>query len=81
MLCGIVNKKYLSSEITTLIIDVTDNTSKKHLLDKAIKNARKMTSLNPTFDLVHANIKYFSNVQGKTNVSNQNQKVGERCLF
>ncbi|WDA54782.1 MAG: hypothetical protein PPFGHCPK_01252 [Spiroplasma endosymbiont of Drosophila atripex] len=78
MLCGIITKTDLSSKLTILTTDITANTNRKNqLLDTAIKNAREITGLNPALDLVHANIKYFSDAQGKTDVSNQNQKAGD----
>ncbi|WJG69410.1 hypothetical protein [Spiroplasma ixodetis] len=76
MLCGIINKTDLSSKITTLTTDITANTSRKNqLLDTAIKNTTELNSLNP--NLINPKIKYFSDAQAKTDVSNQNQKAAD----
>ncbi len=46
MLCDIVNKKYLSTEITSLTTNITADTTKK-LLDTTIKNTTELNNLNP----------------------------------
>ncbi len=74
MLCGIVNKKYLSTEITTLTSNVTADTTKKNkLLDRTMKNTAEQNNLNP--NLTSPIINYFSDAQGQTDVSNQKQKA------
>lgn len=74
MLCGIINKTDLSSKITNLTTDITASTNKKNqLLDTAIKNTTELNNLNP--NLVNPKIKYFSDEQGKNDISNQNQKA------
>ncbi|WP_395473351.1 hypothetical protein [Spiroplasma endosymbiont of Nomada rufipes] len=76
MLCGIVNKKYLSEEITTLTTNITADTTKKNkLLDTTIKNTTEINNLNP--NLTTPIINYFSDAQGQVDVSNQNQKAGD----
>ncbi|WP_339039461.1 hypothetical protein [Spiroplasma endosymbiont of Andrena trimmerana] len=76
MLCGIVNKKYLSEEITTLTTNITADTTKKNkLLDTTIKNTTELNNLNP--NLTTPIINYFSDAQGQVDVSNQNQKAGD----
>ncbi|MDJ1305927.1 MAG: hypothetical protein MRQ09_06885 [Candidatus Midichloria sp.] len=76
MLCGIINKTDLSSKVTTLTTDITANTNKSNqLLDTSIKSTTELTSLNP--NLVNPKIKYFSDAEGKTDISNQKQKAGD----
>ncbi|WP_425381002.1 hypothetical protein [Spiroplasma endosymbiont of Polydrusus pterygomalis] len=78
MLCGIINtdKIDLKTKITSLTTNITANVNKNNNeLDTEIKSTNELKSLNP--NLINPNIKYFSDVQGKTNVSNQKQKVGD----
>ncbi len=76
MLCGIINTTDLSSKVTTLTTYITANTGKNNqLLDTAIENTTELNSLNP--NLVNPKIKYFSDVEAKTDVSNQNKKAGD----
>ncbi|WJG70490.1 hypothetical protein [Spiroplasma ixodetis] len=44
-------------------------------LNTQIKSTNELKSLNP--NLTNPTIKYFSDAQGKTNVSNQKQKAGD----
>ncbi|WP_339038900.1 hypothetical protein [Spiroplasma endosymbiont of Andrena trimmerana] len=76
MLCGIINKTDLSSKITTLTTDITANVNNNNSeLNTQIKSTNELKSLNP--NLTNPTIKYFSDAQGKTDVSNQNQKAGD----
>lgn len=70
------NKIDLKSKITSLTTDITANVNKNNNeLDTQIKSANEIKSLNP--NLTNPTIKYFSDSQGKTNVSNQKQKSGD----
>ncbi|WP_338960734.1 hypothetical protein [Spiroplasma endosymbiont of Lasioglossum villosulum] len=78
MLCAIVNndKTDLKTKITTLTIDITANVNNNNSeLNTQIKSTNELKSLNPY--LTNPTIKYFSDAQGKTNVSNQKQKAGD----
>ncbi len=67
-------KKYLSTEITTLTTNITADTTKKNkLLDTTIKNTTELNNLNP--NLTSPIVDYFSDAQGQTDVSNQQQKA------
>lgn len=76
MLAAIINKTDLTSKITSSTTNITATTTKKNqLLDTAIKNTTELINLNP--NLVNPIIKYFSDEQGKTDVSNEKQKAGD----
>jgi len=76
MLCGIINKSDLKTKITTLTTNITANTNKNNQqLDSTIKNTTELTTLNP--NLVNPKIKYFSDTQGQTDVSNTKQATGD----
>lgn len=76
MLCGIIDKTDLKTKITTLTTDITaDITKINQRLETAIKNTTELTNLNP--NLVNPKIKYFSDSQGKTDVTTQKQKAGD----
>lgn len=78
MLCGIINsdKTDLKTKITILTTDITTNVNNNNSeLNTQIKSTNELKSLNP--NLTNPTIKYFSDAQGKTNVSNQKQKAGD----
>ncbi|WP_339041642.1 hypothetical protein [Spiroplasma endosymbiont of Apeira syringaria] len=78
MLCAIVNndKNDLKTKITILTTDITANVNNNNSeLNTQIKSTNELKSLNP--NLTNPTIKYFSDAQGKTNVSNQKQKAGD----
>ncbi|BDT05065.1 MULTISPECIES: hypothetical protein [Spiroplasma] len=78
MLCAIVNndKNDLKTKITSLTTDITANVNNNNSeLNTQIKSTNELKSLNP--NLTNPTIKYFSDAQGKTNVSNQKQKAGD----
>ncbi|WP_338988129.1 hypothetical protein [Spiroplasma endosymbiont of Dasysyrphus albostriatus] len=78
MLCAIINndKTDLKTKITSLITDITANVNNNNSeLNTQIKSTNELKSLNP--NLTNPTIKYFSDAQGKTNVSNQKQKAGD----
>lgn len=78
MLCAIVNndKNDLKTKITSLTTDITANVNNNNSeLNTQIKSINELKSLNP--NLTNPTIKYFSDAQGKTNVSNQKQKAGD----
>ncbi|WP_342273932.1 hypothetical protein [Spiroplasma endosymbiont of Phycita roborella] len=78
MLCGIINsdKTDLKTKITILTTDITANVNNNNSeLNTQIKSTNELKSLNP--NLTNPTIKYFSDAQGKTNVSNQKQKAGD----
>ncbi|WP_338975128.1 hypothetical protein [Spiroplasma endosymbiont of Tricholauxania praeusta] len=78
MLCAIINndKTDLKTKITSLTIDITANVNNNNSeLNTQIKSTNELKSLNP--NLTNPTIKYFSDAQGKTNVSNQKQKAGD----
>ncbi|WP_342274018.1 hypothetical protein [Spiroplasma endosymbiont of Phycita roborella] len=78
MLCAIVNndKNDLKTKIASLTTDITANVNNNNSeLNTQIKSTNELKSLNP--NLTNPTIKYFSDAQGKTNVSNQKQKVGD----
>ncbi|WP_338961816.1 MULTISPECIES: hypothetical protein [unclassified Spiroplasma] len=78
MLCAIVNndKNDLKTKITSLTTDITANVNNNNSeLNTQIKGTNELKSLNP--NLTNPTIKYFSDAQGKTNVSNQKQKAGD----
>lgn len=76
LLCGITNKTDLKTKITTLTTNINDEPTKNNkALDTAIKNTTELNSLNP--NLVNPKIKYFSDAQGQTDVTNQKQKAGD----
>lgn len=78
MLCGIINsdKTDLKTKITSLTTDITANINNNNSeLNTQIKSTNELKSLNP--NLTNSTIKYFSDAQGKTNVSNQKQKAGD----
>lgn len=80
MLCGVIKsevKNDLKSKITTLTVNnstaKTDKNNKE--LDTNILYAKEINSLNPSLE--NPNIKYFSDEQAKTDVTNQKQKIGD----
>ncbi|WP_339047454.1 hypothetical protein [Spiroplasma endosymbiont of Colias croceus] len=78
MLCAIINndKIDLKTKITILTTDITANVNNNNSeLNTQIKSTNELKSLNP--NLTNPAIKYFSDAQGKTNVSNQKQKAGD----
>ncbi|WP_338987730.1 hypothetical protein [Spiroplasma endosymbiont of Dasysyrphus albostriatus] len=78
MACGIINtdKTDLKTKITNLTTDITANVNNNNSeLNTQIKSTNELKSLNP--NLTNPTIKYFSDAQGKTNVSNQKQKAGD----
>ncbi|WP_338987706.1 hypothetical protein [Spiroplasma endosymbiont of Dasysyrphus albostriatus] len=78
MLCGIINsnKTDLKTKITSLTTDITANVNNNNSeLNTQIKSTNELKSLNP--NLTNPTIKYFSDAQGKTNVSNQKQKASD----
>ncbi|WP_338973968.1 hypothetical protein [Spiroplasma endosymbiont of Tricholauxania praeusta] len=78
MLCAIINndKTDLKTKITSLTIDITANVNNNNSeLNTQIKSTNELKSLNP--NLTNPTIKYFSDAQGKTIVSNQKQKAGD----
>lgn len=76
MLCGIIDKTDLKTKITALTTDITADTSKTNQrLETAIKNTTQLINLNP--NLVNPKIKYFSDEQGKNDVTTQKQKAGD----
>ncbi|WP_342274687.1 hypothetical protein [Spiroplasma endosymbiont of Phycita roborella] len=78
MLCAIINnnKTDLKTKITNLTTDITANVNNNNSeLNTQIKSTNELKSLNP--NLTNPTIKYFSDAQGKTNVSNQKQKAGD----
>lgn len=76
LLCGIINQEYLKNKITTLTTDITaDITKINQRLETAIKNTTELINLNP--NLANPKIKYFSDDQAKTGVTNQKQKAGD----
>ncbi|WP_342274440.1 hypothetical protein [Spiroplasma endosymbiont of Phycita roborella] len=78
MLCGVIKteKTDLKTKITSLTTDITANVNNNNSeLNTQIKSTNELKSLNP--NLTNPTIKYFSDAQGKTNVSNQKQKAGD----
>ncbi|WP_342266491.1 hypothetical protein [Spiroplasma endosymbiont of Villa modesta] len=78
MLCGVIKteKNDLKTKITVLTTNITANVNNNNNeLNTQIKSINELKSLNP--NLTNPTIKYFSDAQGKTNVSNQKQKAGD----
>ncbi|WP_339046082.1 hypothetical protein [Spiroplasma endosymbiont of Colias croceus] len=78
MLCGIIKteKTDLKTKITVLTTNITANVNNNNNeLNTEIKSTNELKSLNP--NLTNPTIKYFSDAQGKINVSNQKQKAGD----
>ncbi|WJG69776.1 hypothetical protein [Spiroplasma ixodetis] len=66
----------LKDKITKLTTNITVDVNKSNKkLDTLINNTTEVKNLNPK--LVNPVIKYFSDAQGKNDVSNQNQKAGD----
>ncbi|WJG69453.1 hypothetical protein SIXOD_v1c03200 [Spiroplasma ixodetis Y32] len=69
-------KTDLKTKITVLTTNITANVNNNNSeLNTEIKSTNELKSLNP--NLTNPTIKYFSDAQGKTNVSNQKQKAGD----
>ncbi|WP_338976006.1 hypothetical protein [Spiroplasma endosymbiont of Monopis laevigella] len=69
-------KTELKDKITKLTTNITIDVNKSNKkLDTLTNNTTEVKNLNPK--LVNPIIKYFSDAQGKTDVSNQNQKAGD----
>lgn len=70
-------KKSLSDEITVLWLNVLFDASKKnHELNSEILNDILLTHWLESTKLTNPTIEYFSDEQGKNNISEQNQKPG-----
>ncbi|WP_375317247.1 hypothetical protein [Spiroplasma endosymbiont of Virgichneumon dumeticola] len=78
MLCGIIktDKTDLKTKLTTLITDFTAKTDKINKeLSENIMYAKEVNGLNP--GLVNPIITFFSDAQGKNNITSQKQKAGD----
>ncbi|WP_375317004.1 hypothetical protein [Spiroplasma endosymbiont of Virgichneumon dumeticola] len=78
MLCGIIktDKTDLKTKLTTLTTDFTAKTDKINKeLSENIMYAKEFNGLNP--GLVNPIITFFSDAQGKNNITSQKQKAGD----
>ncbi|WP_375317040.1 hypothetical protein [Spiroplasma endosymbiont of Virgichneumon dumeticola] len=78
MLCGIIktDKTDLKTKLTTLTIDFNAKTDKINKeLSENIMYAKEVNGLNPS--LVNPIITFFSDAQGKNNITSQKQKAGD----